>query len=111
MAVYQYKFGPFTQADGAQTILLPQASRQYFNHAITIAYPSGELPSSGTILMQARRSGGTFFEDLDTNSTIDATKTANFPVIEDAIDALMATPSGLPSGMQYWVSVNSFGGQ
>ena len=76
MAVYQYKFGPFTQADGVQTISLPQANRQYFNHAITIAYPSGELPSSGTILMQARRSGGTFFEDLDTDSTIDATKPA-----------------------------------
>lgn len=111
MAVYQFKAGPFTQGDGQQTILLPQESRQYFNHAITIAYPAGDLPASGNILMQARRAGGTFFEDLDTNSTIDATKTANFPVIEDAIDALMVTPSGLPDGLIYWVSVNSFGGQ
>ena len=117
MTVQVNRFGPFTQADGAQAITLPVQQTNFFYHSVALlhvttatasaANPVESAPGAGTFVLEGQRFKSNVWEPFGRNDgQISAVSVGGWDIARVALRALRVTPTGYDSDKSYFVYVN-----
>ena len=111
MTVMINKYGPFTQAQGAQTIELPGEQRGFAFQSIALRYVltstlDDAIPSAGSFVLEARRGGSNIWEDISGVTSIPAPTVGGWDLLGVAIEAIRITPTAFDADKSYFVTMN-----
>lgn len=116
MAVQSNESGPFTQADGAQTISLEGAQDNYPFHTVSLNHVLTSTgvettPTTGTFLLEAQREGSNIWEPIGENEgVLQAVSEGGSDIIRVPIQAVRITPTNYDSDKSYFVTLNGIEG-